>query len=102
MSWKTILSTIEKDINEGFSIVAPIVATFDPALGPILTEIGTIIGTIEGAIAKGSGGTITPNAVPGQSPLAAHPNPAPTDAQMSQIIQSVTAANVLKQYSKAL
>lgn len=88
MGWQQILSTIEKDINLGFGLVAPIVGTFNPGLGPVLTEIGTIIGVIEGAIAKGSAGTITPNVE----------KPTLTAEQMSAIVQGATVTSVLKQY----
>lgn len=96
MSFASIISTIEKDINAGFALVAGVVGTFDPAAGPLLQEIGVAIATVEGVLnAVVPQPTATAAAFPA---VATTPKPSMTAVQLSALVQGITANHVLKQW----
>lgn len=77
MSFLKTLETIGSDILKGVETVAPIVGAFVPAAGPILYEVAQVIATLES-----QGKTLSP-------------------AQVSQLVQTLTAAQTVKQSTSA-
>lgn len=90
MSFFSILSTIEKDINAGIEFAAPIIGTFFPTLGPILTEIGDVVSTIEGVIDVATGGQVAPNTV----------GPKPPAIDLSALVQNIAYAQAVRQHAE--
>ena len=76
MSLKSVLATIEKDVNEGLAIAGQVVTIVDPPIGSILQEVATVVSAIEKAIAGGAS------------------SPAP--ATVSNLVQAATSVSALK------
>jgi hypothetical protein len=87
MSFKSILATIEKDINIGLEFAAPIIGAFEPGLGPILSAIGGIVGSIEAALGAATATTAAPATLPA--------------IDLSPVVQQVAYSSAIVQHKAA-